>query len=425
MENKILIIGNGGRECAIAKTIRKFHPEMKIFLAPGNGGTENEFNNIAIDVKNLDALLNFAKEEKITLTIVGPEVPLVLGIVDLFEENGLRIFGPNKVCAQFEGSKRFTKEFLEKYNIPTAAYKTFSKDEKAYALRAIREFSLPMVVKADGLAAGKGVLICESYEEAEIAIKDIFSDKFKGAGSTIVIEEYLTGTEASLLCFVDGKTIVPMETARDYKRALDGDKGLNTGGMGGFSPNTIIDARLKETIEKTILEPIMYGFKTEGLVFKGVLFIGLMIENDSAKVLEFNVRFGDPETQSILPRLLTDLVAIFEHCIDGTLEGIPIDWHHEITATVVIASEGYPETVHNGDVISGIDTLLEDTYLCYAGTKKQGDNLVTAGGRVLTLTCMGETLKEARNKVYEETKKINFQGMQYRKDIGKSCFTTN
>ena len=273
---KILVIGNGGRESAIAHTVKRFHPEAQIFVAPGNGGTEVDFTNVPLSAANLDGLAEFAAKEKIDLTIVGPEVPLVMGIVDKFNSLGLRVFGPNKQCAEFEGSKRFTKEFLMRNNIPTAKYASFTKEEVEDCVTAMKTFSLPVVVKADGLASGKGVLICESYEDAEKGIREIFSGKFEGAGDVIVLEEFLKGVEASLLCFVDGKTIVPMETARDYKRALDNDKGLNTGGMGGFSPNPIITPVVRTNVETQILTPIIEGFQKENLDFKGVLFIGLI-----------------------------------------------------------------------------------------------------------------------------------------------------
>lgn len=416
---KILVIGNGGRESAIAHTIKRFHKEATIFVAPGNGGTQTDFINVAIKVEQIDELAKFAKEKNVDLTIVGPEVPLVLGIVDKFQENGLQIFGPNKACAQFEGSKRFTKEFLLKYDIPTARYKSFNKDEKEACLKEVENFNLPLVVKADGLAAGKGVIICENYEDAKKEISEIFNGKFEGAGDTIVLEEFLTGTEASLLCFVDGKTIVPMETALDYKRALDGDKGLNTGGMGGFSPNPIITDKVKKEIDEKILTPVINGMQKEGLDFKGVLFIGLMIENDFPKVLEFNVRFGDPETQSVLPRLKTDLVTICEACINGTLDKVDIKWDERESVTLVLASKGYPETSHKGDVIEGLDQVDKDTYIFHAGTKMTDAGIVTDGGRVLAITHVANSLKEARAKVYEEVKKINFYGMQYRNDIAK------
>lgn len=416
---KILIIGNGGRESALADTIQRFHPEAKIFVAPGNGGTEDKYTNVAIAVENIEALATFALTEKVDLTVVGPEVPLVLGIVDEFEKQELKVFGPNKFCSQFEGSKKFTKEFLIRHNIPTAKYVSFEKEEMNQAIEALKGFELPVVVKADGLAAGKGVLICESYEDATVAIEEIFTNKFSGAGDTLVIEEFLTGIEASQLCFVDGKTIVPMETARDYKRALDGDNGLNTGGMGGFSPNPIITPEVKEEVEIKILRPIIEGFKKEGLEFKGILFIGLMIESGKPKVLEFNVRFGDPETQSILPRLETDLVEIFNRCIEGTLDEIEIKWNEKPSVTVVMASRYYPESSEKGVPIEGLDLLEEETYLYHAGTKKQEGQIVTDGGRVLAITRMADTIDEAREEIYREIQKVQFAGMQFRCDIGK------
>lgn len=416
---KILIVGNGGRESAIAHTVRRFHPEAEIFVAPGNGGTAVKYTNVPIKVEALTELADFAEKEKIDLTIVGPEVPLVLGIVDVFHARGLKIFGPDKVCAQFEGSKDFTKQFLMRHEIPTARYASFKREEVEACVAEAKKFSLPVVVKADGLAAGKGVLICESYEAAEEGIRDIFSGKFGEAGEVIVLEEFLTGIEASLLCFVDGETIVPMETARDYKRALDNDLGLNTGGMGGFSPNPIITPEVKKNIESRILEPIINGFKKENLQFKGVLFIGLMIEGNDPKVLEFNVRFGDPETQSVLPRLQTDLVEIMNACIEGRLADTPICWDARQSVTLVLASKGYPESSHKGDVITGLDTLEEETYLCHAGTKNVEGKIMTDGGRVLAITRLASDLSEARQKVYEEVKKISFDGMQYRSDIAK------
>ena len=416
---KILIIGNGGRESAIAHTVRRFHPEAEIFVAPGNGGTEEAFINIPIKVEALDDLADFAEEKQVDLTIVGPEVPLVMGIVDVFEKRGLKVFGPNKECAQFEGSKHFTKQFLMRNHIPTAAYASFNSDAVEACVAEAKNFSLPVVVKADGLAAGKGVLICETYEEAEAGIREIFDGKFEEAGSTIVLEEFLTGTEASLLCFVDGESIIPMETARDYKRALDGDKGLNTGGMGGFSPNPIITPEVRANIDSQILEPIIKGFKKENLKFKGILFIGLMIEGNNPKVLEFNVRFGDPETQSVLPRLKTDLIQIMEACIKGNLATTPIEWDERQSVTLVLASKGYPETSHKGDIITGLEYLNDDTYLFHAGTKKVEDTIQTDGGRVLAITSLGASLSEARTSIYNEVKKISFEGMQYRNDIAK------
>lgn len=414
---KILIIGNGGRESAIAHTLKRFHKDATLFVAPGNAGTEKDYQNVSIAVTDIEGLRNFALEEAVDLTIVGPEVPLVMGIVDVFEASGLRIFGPNKMCAQFEGSKDFTKAFLTRYNVPTAKYATYTKEEQEVALTGVETFSLPVVVKADGLAAGKGVLICETYEEAKEGILKIFDNCFEGAGDKIVIEEFLTGVEASLLCFVDGKTIVPMETARDYKRAYDGDLGLNTGGMGGFSPNPIITPEVKQNIETTLLQPIIEGFQEENLEYKGILFIGLMIEAGVAKVLEFNVRFGDPETQSVLPRLETDLVAIIDAIHTQTLHTLPIMWHEGQSVTVVLASEGYPETAHKGDVITGCSDVAE-AIVFHAGTKRVENDIVTDGGRVLAVTALGEDLESARQKCYEEIKKISFKGVQFRTDIG-------
>lgn len=416
---KVLVIGNGGRESAIAQTIQRFHKDATIYVAPGNGGTQKQFINVPIKVEAIEALAVFAEKEAIDLTIVGPEVPLVMGIVDYFNAKGLTIFGPNKACALFEGSKNFTKAFLFRNDIPTARYASFNRNQVEACIAEAKKFPLPVVVKADGLAAGKGVLICETYEAAEESIRSIFDGKFKDAGDTIVLEEFLTGTEASLLCFVDGETIVPMETARDYKRALDGDAGLNTGGMGGFSPNPIITAEVQENIKNQILEPIIRGFKKENLPFKGVLFIGLMIEKNQPKVLEFNVRFGDPETQSVLPRLKTDLVAIMQACIDGTLKDMVIEWDNKKSVTVILASQGYPESSHKGDIITGLDKLDTQTIVSHAGTKQVEKILQTDGGRVLALTCLADSLEEARDTVYQEVKKVHFDGMQYRTDIAK------
>lgn len=415
----ILIVGNGGRESAIADTIKRFRPESQLFVAPGNGGTATKYTNVDIAVNEIEKLVTFAKDHAIDLTVVGPEEPLVKGIVDAFQQAQLNIFGPNQACSQFEGSKDFTKIFLTKYGIPTAKYVTFTKEQKEQAIEAVKTFNLPVVIKADGLAAGKGVIIAESYEDGEQAICDIFSNKFKGAGDKLVIEEFLNGVEASLLCFVDGTSIVPLATARDYKRALDDDQGLNTGGMGGFSPNPIITDKVMQQIEAEILKPIIEGFKSEALDYRGILFIGLMIDEKGPKVLEFNVRFGDPETQSILSRLDTDLVDLFHACISGTLGQIELKWNSKPSVTVVLASRGYPETSESDVVIEGLDTLDENTYLYHAGSKYVDNDILTNGGRVLAVTRLGDTLEEAREGVYKEVKKIHFAGMQYRTDIGK------
>ncbi|HHX60844.1 MAG TPA: phosphoribosylamine--glycine ligase [Epulopiscium sp.] len=417
-EVKILLIGNGGREHALAQTILRFHPDANIFVAPGNAGTATIATNIDYKVTDIQELATWASENNIDLTIPGPEAPLVIGVVDAFNKKGLRVFGPNEECAQFEGSKRFTKEFLVKYKIPTAKYAHFITAEPA--IDTVDEFDLPIVVKADGLAAGKGVLICESREDAKKEIKEIFAGKFGSAGDEIVLEEFLTGTEASLLCWVDGKTIVPLETARDYKRALDNDEGLNTGGMGGFSPNPAITLKVRENIQSQVLDPIISGFKSESLDFKGILFIGLMIENDIPKVLEFNVRFGDPETQSVLPRLRTDIVEIMNACIDGTLEELDIKWDKNPSATIVLASKGYPETSSKGDIITGLDHVSKNVTIFHGGTKNLDGNIATDGGRVLALTAVDETMDKARASLYRELEKIKFDGMQFRTDIAKN-----
>ncbi len=415
---KVLIVGNGGREVAICDTLYRQSTGIEIFMAPPNAGVSHMAVGVDIDVLDLDGLLAFAKENTIGLTIVGPEAPLVAGIVDLFEENGLDIFGPNKQCAQFEGSKRFTKEFLARHHIPTAKYAAFSKSEKEKALEQVMAFHLPIVVKADGLAAGKGVIICTTYEEAKEAITDIFNDTFKGAGEHVVIEEFLAGIEASLLCFVDTEVIFPMETARDYKRIFDGDEGLNTGGMGSFSPNPVITPQISAEIRADILNPIIDGFIAEGLKFKGILFIGLMICNDKPFVLEFNVRFGDPETQSILPRLKSNLLDTIIACTKSQLSEIDLEWDDRVSATVVFASGGYPQTTTKGCVISGLDSIDKEVKVFHSGTALDAqNNYVTNGGRVLAVTALADTLDEARVKVYEEVEKIHFDQMQYRTDI--------
>lgn len=415
---KILLIGNGGREHALAQTILRFHPDANLFVAPGNAGTATIATNIDFQVEQIEELATWAKENNIDLTIPGPEAPLVIGVVDEFNKKGLRVFGPNKECAQFEGSKRFTKEFLVKYKIPTAQYAHFTAAQPA--VETVDEFGLPIVVKADGLAGGKGVLICESREDAKAEIKEIFNGKFGTAGDEIVLEEFLTGTEASLLCWVDGQTIVPLETARDYKRALDNDEGLNTGGMGGFSPNPAITPIVRENIQKQVLDPIIKGFKSENLDFKGILFIGLMIENDIPKVLEFNVRFGDPETQSVLPRLGTDIVEIMNACIDGTLEDLEIKWDPKPSATIVLASKGYPESSSKGDLITGLEGVSKNVTIFHGGTKNLNGNIATDGGRVLALTALEDTIEKARASLYKEVEKIKFDGMQFRTDIAKN-----
>ncbi|MBK5243659.1 MAG: phosphoribosylamine--glycine ligase [Eubacteriaceae bacterium] len=415
---KILIIGSGGREHVLTWKLAQSPRVEKIYAAPGNGGMANLAECVDLSPTDIPGCLAFAKKNAIDLTVVGPEVPLVMGMVDAFEAQGLRVFGPNQQCAQFEGSKVFTKEFLFRHHIPTAAYKEYTDVHEI--LKDLGLYGYPMVIKADGLAAGKGVLIVENQRDAEDGIEMIMEKReFGDAGDKVVIEEFLAGQEASMLCFVDGKTIVPMESAQDYKRAYDGDKGLNTGGMGTYSPNVLFnDATLNKRIKETILNPIINGLIADNMNFKGILFIGLMIENGIPKVLEFNVRFGDPEAQSVLMRMDSDLVDIMEAVIDGKLAECDIQWQHQEAVCVVIASGGYPGAYEKGKVITGIEDV-KDCVVFHAGTKLVNGELQTNGGRVLCVTAFGETREAARQTVYDNIDKIHFEGAQYRTDIAK------
>ena len=415
---KVLVIGSGGREHVLAWKLAQSPQVDKVYCAPGNGGMAQIAECVDLSVEDIEACLTFAKEKKIDLTVVGPEVPLVMGMTDAFEAEGLRVFGPNKECAQFEGSKAFTKDFLMRHHIPTAAYKEYTDMDSL--MQDIGIYGYPMVLKADGLAAGKGVLIVDNEEEAKEAVNQLMGvHEFGSAGDKVVVEEFLTGREASILCFVDGHTIVPMESAQDYKRAYDNDEGLNTGGMGTYSPNVLFDDEaLNQRIEETILTPIIEGFKADHMNFKGVLFIGLMIEEGMPKVLEFNVRFGDPEAQSVLMRMDSDLVDIMEACIDGTLKDCEIRWKDEAAVTVVLASGGYPGPYEKGLEITGLEDV-EGCEVFHAGTALKDGKIVTSGGRVLCVSALGETREAARNKVYSQIDKIQFAGARYRSDIAK------
>ncbi|HEY5537406.1 MAG TPA: phosphoribosylamine--glycine ligase [Acetobacterium sp.] len=415
---KILIIGSGGREHVLTWKIAQSPRVEKIYAAPGNGGMANLAECLDLSATDIPGCLAFAKEHAIDLTVIGPEVPLVMGMVDAFEAEGLRVFGPDQQCAQFEGSKAFTKEFLFRHHIPTAGYKEYTDIQEI--LKDLGIYGYPMVIKADGLAAGKGVLIVENEQDARDGIELIMEKReFGEAGDKVVIEEFLTGQEASMLCFVDGKTIVPMESAQDYKRAYDGDKGLNTGGMGTYSPNVLFnDDALNKRIKATILDPIINGLIADDMKFKGILFIGLMIENGIPKVLEFNVRFGDPEAQSVLMRMDSDLVDIMEAVIDGKLSECHIQWKRQEAVCVVIASGGYPGAYKKGKVITGIEDV-KDCVVFHAGTKLVNGVLQTNGGRVLGVTALGETREAARKTVYDNIDKIHFDGAQYRTDIAK------
>ncbi|QSX07423.1 phosphoribosylamine--glycine ligase [Alkalibacter rhizosphaerae] len=414
---KILVIGSGGREHALVWKLQQSPKVEKIYCAPGNAGTSAMAENVDINVEDLESLANFAQNNKVDLTVVGPELPLVLGITDLFQERGLTVFGPNRECAQFEGSKAYTKKFLEKHAIPTAAYKEFHQLEEA--LDAVDDFGYPLVVKADGLAAGKGVIIAQNRKEAVEALEDMMAKSVFGAsGERVVLEEFLEGTEASVLCFVDGKRIVPMESARDYKRIGDKDEGPNTGGMGTYSPNQLFNEDFQVVMEREILRPIEKGFMEEGLDFRGVLFIGLMIKDDQPKVLEFNVRFGDPETESVLMRMDCDLVDVMGKVLKGDLSKDDLAWKKEAAACVVLASGGYPDQYEKGMEILGLDQV-EDVVVFHCGTKILDQKTVTNGGRVLAVTALGADLETARDTVYREIPKISFNGMQYRTDIGQ------
>ena len=419
---KILIVGGGGREHAIAWKLSQSKKVSKLYCAPGNAGIAEVAECVAIKGEDIAGICKFAKENEIDLTVVGPEVPLSMGIVDALAERGLKAFGPNKKCAQLEGSKAFTKAFLDRHRIPTAGYREFTDINELKA--AVGLFGYPMVIKADGLAAGKGVIIAEDQQAANEGIDQIMGDKvFGSAGDKIVVEEFLTGIEASMLCFVDGTTIVPMESAQDYKRIFDGDNGPNTGGMGTYSPSLIFDEALETQIKERILEPTLKGFQKDGLDFKGVLFIGLMITEDGPKVIEFNNRFGDPETQSVLPRMKTDLLDIMNAVVEGTLADQVIQWSDKKAVCVVMASGGYPGDYEKGKKIAGLSDLDSDVIVFHSGTKfVDGENpssgIATDGGRVLGITALGETHEEAREKAYRNIAKVSFEGAQYRKDIG-------
>ncbi|MCR4601671.1 MAG: phosphoribosylamine--glycine ligase [Clostridia bacterium] len=415
---KILVVGSGGREHAIVWKLSQSPRVDKIYCAPGNAGISGLAECVDIGAEDLEKIRDFAVEKKIDMAVIGPEVPLSMGITDLLQEAGIRVFGPDRNCSQLEGSKAFTKAFLMRHNIPTAGYKEYT-DEKEL-LDDIGIFGYPMVIKADGLAAGKGVIIAEDEEAARAGIEEIMGEKrFGSAGDLVLVEECLTGVEASMLCFVDGNVIVPMESAQDYKRIFDGDKGPNTGGMGSYSPSLLFNSEVEVQIREQILEPTINGFKEDGLDFHGVLFIGLMLSEDGPKVIEFNNRFGDPETQSVLMRLDTDLADIFDACIDGTLADLEIKWSEKRAVTVVLASGGYPGDYEKGKVITGLEDVDDDVVVFHAGTKFDNGNIVTSGGRVLGVTATGATNDEARARAFDNVKRISFEGAHFRNDIGR------
>jgi len=414
---KILIVGSGGREHAIAWKLSKENNVEKIYCAPGNPGIGEVAQCLDINDSDIKNLVKFAKENHIDLTVVGPEVPLVNGIVDEFEKEGLKIFGPNKECARFEGSKAFSKDFMIRHNIPTAKYKQYTNLDEA--INEIDSFGYPVVIKADGLAAGKGVVIPQNREDAIATLKEMMSDKkFGSSGEKVVVEEFLSGIETSILAFVDNNTIVPMVSAKDHKKVYNFEKGPNTGGMGTFSPSEIYTDELSKEIKKQILNKTLDGFKKDNLNYKGILFVGLMITEDGPKVLEYNVRFGDPETQSVLFRLDTDLHKIMETILENRLKDIEINYKKEEVVCVMLTSGGYPEDYEKGKVITGIENLDEDIVVFHSGTKIVDGNLVTNGGRVIGITASADSVEEAAKKVYKNIEKINFEGMHYRTDIG-------
>ena len=418
---KLLIVGSGGREHALAWKLKQSPAIERIFCAPGNAGTEEIGENVTIKASDLPGLARFAKENRIDLTVVGPDDPLAAGLVDLFDAEGLRVFGPTKSAARLESSKIFAKELMRQKRIPTARAAIFDKEEAAGAF--LRESRFPIVIKADGLALGKGVIVAKDVEEGLATIDAMLKERrFGEAGTRLLIEECLTGSECSLHALVDGNSYRMLATARDHKRAFDGDTGPNTGGMGAFSPANNFSAQLQAQFDREVMEPLLEGLRESGVNFRGLLFPGLMITADGARVLEFNCRFGDPETQAILPRMKSDLLSLLEATIDGKLEGTTIEWDERAAVTVVLASGGYPGTYDVGKPISGLETACsQGVHVFHAGTRREKGKIVTAGGRVLAVTALGETVAAARERAYEAVAQIHFEGCHYRRDIALSA----
>lgn len=426
---KILVIGSGGREHALVWKIAQSPKVTKIYCAPGNAGTSQIAENINIAAEDIIALKEFAITNHIDLTVVGPEIPLVAGIVDEFTSANLKVFGPEAKAANLEGSKIFAKTIMKKYNIPTADFLSFTEEEEAK--KFLKKVGAPVVVKADGLAYGKGVIICNTEQEAYKAITRILREKeFGDAGNQIIIEELLYGEEASILCFADGKTIIPMASSQDHKRIFDNDSGPNTGGMGAYSPAPIITKDLLDQIHREILQPTISGMNAEGHPFKGVLYVGIMLTKDGPKVLEYNARFGDPETQCILPRLKNDIIEVFEHVIGSCLDKITLNWDNRAAVCVVLASGGYPGTYKKGYEIKGLEEIkdMEDVVVFHAGTKlgrkeqeSISDTFLTNGGRVLNIVGLGDGIKKAITHAYKAVKLIHFDNLHYRKDVGEKA----
>ena len=423
---KVLVIGSGGREHALAWKLKQSSGVDRIFCAPGNAGTAQLAENVAISVSDLPAVVRFAKENRVDLTVVGPDDPLAAGIVDLFLAEGLRIFGPSKAAARIESSKIFAKELMRKEGIPTARAGMFDRSDDA--IRFCDELRFPIVIKADGLALGKGVVIAPNPQSARSTIDDMMNQgRFGEAGRHVVVEEFLRGTECSLHALVDGKDYRLLESARDHKRVLDGDVGPNTGGMGAFSPANNWSSKLQSQFEEGIMRPVLGGLLAEGITFRGLLYPGLMITEDGARVLEFNCRFGDPETQVLLPRMKSDLLPLLEATINGKIDNYSIEWEQRPAVTVVLASGGYPGKYETGKSISGLDEAakLDGLQIFHAGTKQLNGEIVTAGGRVLAVTALGLTIAEARSRAYEAVARIHFENCHYRRDIALTAVTDN
>lgn len=415
---KILVVGSGGREHALAWKLAQSERIQTVYVAPGNGGTAADSRLQNVPINDPTALADFVEQEHVALTVVGPEVPLAAGIVNIFRARGLKIFGPTKEAAQLESSKDFAKAFMKRHGIPTAEYETFSDLQSAHAYIDLK--GAPIVIKADGLAAGKGVVVAMNLQEAHDAVDMMLSDnKLGDAGARVVIEEFLAGEEASFIVMVDGKNVLPLATSQDHKRLLDNDQGPNTGGMGAYSPAPIVTPQLHARVMREIIQPTVQGMAKDGIVFTGFLYAGLMIDDHgNPKTLEFNCRMGDPETQPIMSRLKTDLVTVVEHAINGTLDTIELEWDRRTAMGVVIAAAGYPDAPRKGDVISGIPAETADSVTFHAGTQLVDGKLLTSGGRVLCVVGLADTVKLAQKNAYEVVEKIQFAGAQYRRDIG-------
>ena len=419
---KVLVIGGGGREHALVWKIAQSPVIKKIFCAPGNAGIAKQAECLPISSEDVPSLLHWAEKEKVDLTVVGPEAPLTLGIVDAFEARGLRIFGPSRRAAEIEGSKAFAKDLMEKYGVPAGESRTFEDYEAAG--RYVKEKGTPIVIKADGLAAGKGVILCHKLEEAQVALGQIMVKRaFGGAGNRVVVEEFLSGEEASFLAFTDGETVLPLPTSQDHKPIYDNDQGPNTGGMGAYSPAPVVTEKVHREVMEKIMIPTVRGMAQEGRKYRGVLYAGLMIRDEKPKVLEFNARFGDPETQPLLMRMRSDLVPVLEATIEGRLSRLKVQWDERASVCVVMASGGYPGSYEKGKAIFGLEETWQvpDAFVFHAGTAFKEGRMVTSGGRVLGVTAVGEGIREAITKAYEVVEKISWEGVHFRKDIGQKA----